>query len=141
MHSPLRSILVGVGPAGADSLTLSAAAALAQRERARLTVLAAEVRPSSMTLAAPIALPHDPVRAARDECGARLRAAVDALPEDLSVTALLCRDAPASALLAELGTGRHDLVVVGAGRRRRRVARALLRRSHVPVLVVSDNGA
>jgi nucleotide-binding universal stress UspA family protein len=140
MHTPPRSILVGLGPRR-DSRTLAVAAALAQRENARLTVLAAAIRPSLLSWASPLPLPYDPLVAAEDECDKRLRTAVAALPAELSVTALLRHRPAPAALLAELRSGAHDLVVVG-GRRQRRIgmpwstARRLLRRARVPVLVV-----
>ena len=133
MDSPLRNILVGIGPGGSPR-ALEAAAALAVRENARLTVLAAVARPPSFLYAAPIALPFDAQRAAHEECTERLHAAVAQLPADVSVTALRRSGSPRAALLAELRDGAYDLVVVGAGR----VARALRRRSATRVLVAPD---
>ncbi len=130
MHTAPRSILVGVGP-NTGSQTLIAATALARREHARLTVLAAVVEPTVLFWASPITLPYDPRAAAAEECESRLRAAIAGIPPDLPVTALLRRQRASRALLAELRTGGHDLVVVGPGR----VARALRRRG-APVLVV-----
>jgi nucleotide-binding universal stress UspA family protein len=141
MHTAPRSILVGVGPRP-DSRTLAVAAALARRENARLTVLAAVIKPSALIWASPLPLPYDPVPAAEEECERRLRAAVAGLPAELPVTALLRRRPAAAALLAELRAGAYDLVVVGGGRGPgigRRVARTLRRRGRVPVLVV-DSG-
>ena len=120
-----------------DPHALAAIAALARRENARLTLLAAIVRPPSLTWAAPFALPVDLMRAAHEECDARLRAAVESLPDDLSVTALIRHRRAERALLAELQTGAYDLAAVQS----RRVARALLRRAHVPVLVVNREPA
>jgi nucleotide-binding universal stress UspA family protein len=134
MDSPLRSILVAIGPGG-STRALQAAAALARRERAQLTVLAAVTRPSPLIAASPVALPFDAVHAAATECTARLRAALEALPADVSVTGLRRPGPVRAALLAELRTGAYDLVVVGAGRRSR-VARALRRDAATPVLVV-----
>lgn len=135
MHSPLRRILVGVGP-DSDPATLAAASALALRDNARLTVLAAIVRPPSLTWMAPMAPPFDPVREADDECVRRLRAALAQAPAGVSVTGIVRRGRAHQALLEELRTGAHDLLVVGAGRRGR-VARAVLRAASAPVLVTS----
>ena len=127
MNSPLRSILVGVGPGGSPR-ALEAAAALAQREHAQLTILAAVARPSPFVSASPVALPFDAQYEASVECSARLRTALESVPADVSVTGLR-RPGPArGALLDELRDGAYDLVVVGAGRRSR-LARALLRRA------------
>jgi nucleotide-binding universal stress UspA family protein len=134
MDSPLRSILVGIGPGGSPR-ALEAAAALALREHARLTVLAAVARPIPFISAAPIALPYDAVHAADAECTDRLHDAIASLPADLSVTGLRRSRRVRAALLAELREGGHDLVVIGAGRRSR-VARTLLRHAGTPVLVV-----
>ena len=133
MDSPLRNILVGIGPGGSPR-ALEAAAALAVRENARLTVLAAVARPSSFLYAAPIALPFDAQHAAHEECTERLHAAVGQLPADVSVTALRRSGPPRAALLAELRDGAYDLVIVGSGR----VARTLQRRSATPVLVAVE---
>src|SRR4051794_12174233 len=106
MDSPLRSILVAVGPGG-SARALEAAAALALREQAQLTVLAAVARPSPFMSAAPITVPFDAVHAANVECTDRLRDAVESLPADLSVTALRRPGPVRAALLAELRTGSH----------------------------------
>jgi nucleotide-binding universal stress UspA family protein len=134
MDSPLRSILVAVGPGG-STRALEAAAALALREHAQLTVLAAVARPSAFTSASPVALPYDASHAAAVECTERLHGALASLPADVSVTGLRRPGPVRAALLAELRDGAYDLVVVGAGRRSR-VARTLLRRAATPVLVV-----
>ncbi len=129
MQTALRSILVEAAP----SRALAAVAALARRENARLTVLAAVVRPPALTFASPIALPVDPLKAAEEECVALLRRAVDGLPADVPVTSLLRLTPSPGALLTELRLGAYDLVVV----HNRRVAKVLLRRSPVPVLVLN----
>jgi nucleotide-binding universal stress UspA family protein len=134
MQTAPRSILVGLG-VNPDSRTLAVAADLARREKARLTVLAAVIRPPALIWASPFLLPYDPTASAQRDCEERLRTAVAALPADISVTALVRRRRVPAALLAELRTGAHDLVIVG-GRRRRLVARILRRRGPVPVLVV-----
>jgi nucleotide-binding universal stress UspA family protein len=139
-----RSILVGLGPYRRDSQTLAVASALARREGARLTVLAAVNQPPALAWASPLLMSYDPARVAEDECVVRLRAAIADLPADLSVTTLLRHRPAVNALLAELRSEAHDLVVVGGGRRHwtrwfaRRIARILPARSNVPVLVVNS---
>jgi len=132
MHTSLRSILVELGTRS-DPRALAAIAALARRENARLTLLAAVKRPPSLAWASPIALPVDLRREAREECEGRLRAAVERLPADLSITTLF-RDRPvAEALLAELRTNAYDLAAVQTSR----VVRALIGRTPVPVLILN----
>ena len=128
MQTALRSILVEAAP----SWALAAVAAL-RAENARLTVLAAVVRPPALAFAGPIALPVDLHKAAEDECAARLRRAVDELPADVPVTSLLRFTPSPGALLTELRLGAYDLVAVYD----RRVAKVLLRRSPVPVLILN----
>jgi nucleotide-binding universal stress UspA family protein len=68
-----------------------------------------------------------------------LDAAVALVPDEVSVTGLTLRGRPSAALLGALRRAGADAIVVGAGSRGRRrdVARTLLRRSPVPVVVVS----
>jgi nucleotide-binding universal stress UspA family protein len=77
------------------------------------------------------------------EAGARIRAQVDALPQDLSVTSLVVAGQPASVILARLREANHDLLVMGT-RGLGRVGSALLgsvsqhvlHKAEIPVLVV-----
>jgi hypothetical protein len=131
MHTSHRSILVEVA-ARSDPHFLDAIAALARRENARLTLLAAIYRPPALAFATPMALPVDLTREAQDECATRLQAALERLPDDVTVTGLIRHRPAVAALRAELRTGRYDLLAVQT----RRVARAVRRRVDVPVLVV-----
>lgn len=125
-------ILVGLGPGAGAKAALTYAASLSVRDRAQLSVLSA-VTPPPVTIWWAQQLPENPWQVAQDACAARLRAAAQALPSELSVTTLLRRGNPSDTLVAELRRGGYDAVVVGASRR---PARRLLRRAPVPVVVV-----
>jgi len=137
-----RSVLVGLSGSPSEPTVLEEAVTVALRDRARLTLLASVPSPPASIWLAP-ALPEDPRRALERDCELRLLEAARALPATVSVVTILQRGSAARAMLAELRTGRHDLVVVGSPRRRRMpriapgTARTLLRDSPVPVLVVS----
>jgi hypothetical protein len=136
MDSRIRSILVGVGPEP-DPATLETAVALARREHARLTILAAVVEPSALTYCVPFGLPVDLAREALVECRQRLQKAVDSVPPDVPVTALLRRGSARAALRAE--ARKHDVLVLG-GHSRRRTAPSLLR-GGAPVRFAALEGA
>ena len=140
--SPYRSILVGLGPAASWDAALAHAVWLARRDGARLTVLlAAGSLPATVWLAP--GLPGDLDRELTAACERRRRAVVSALPQDMSVTTIVRRGDLRRALLGEVRSGAHDLVIVGrrsATSRwpwRDRAGRALLRRSPVPLLVAA----
>ena len=115
---------------------------LAQRERSRLTLIAAERRlPACAYLgvaaAVPLAVPAtDP--AARD----LIREATDRVPGDVPVTTIVTALPIRAALTRQLAHGCHDLVMLGArpcGRVRAvfgSLSHWLVRHSAVPVLVV-----
>ena len=140
--SRYRSILVGIGPGAAGSAALDEAVALAAREGARLTLLAAVGSPPAPTWWAPT-LPENPFEVLLQACEARLRRARQAVPADVLVTTLVRSGEPAPALIGELQRGHHDLVVIGARAHaawwRGRVRRAVVRRSPVPVLVAVNS--
>ena len=79
------------------------------------------------------------------EVGARIRAQVDALPDDLSVTTVVVAGHPSDVILERLVEGRHDLLVMGTRGLGRvgsallgSVAQAVLHAAEVPVLVVRE---
>jgi nucleotide-binding universal stress UspA family protein len=111
-----RRVLVAVDGSPHAELALSSAIALAQRDHARLTVLTVvpNVRDSA---AAAWNVPVDPM-ALQDEADREadrtLRAAIDAVPEDLPVCSRLRHGHAGPEIVAETVEGRHDVVVVGA---------------------------
>jgi nucleotide-binding universal stress UspA family protein len=139
-----RSILVSLDPYQPGSAVLDRAVAVALRDSARLTLLSVVPTPSAWAWSAPV-LPYDPMSVCESDCERCLRAAASAVPQSLSVVSLVRRGSPTRALLAELRTGAHDLAVVGIPARRwisiarcNRTSWRVLRRSPVPVLVVTD---
>jgi nucleotide-binding universal stress UspA family protein len=109
-----RHLLVAVDGSDHASLALSEAIALAQRDHATLTVLsvAPTVRP-----AVGYAPPIDPTALQAqidDEVQTRLRTAVAAVPENVSVTTLFRRGNAAHEILAAIREGDYDAVLLGA---------------------------
>ena len=137
-------ILVAVDGSEHGAAALRTAEQLAREEHARLTVITAvppvpamaQLTPGSVTALAD-------VEHLMGEAGARIRAQVDALAEDLSVTSLVVAGQPAPVILGRLREANHDLLVMGT-RGLGRVGSALLgsvsqhvlHEAEVPVLVV-----
>jgi nucleotide-binding universal stress UspA family protein len=136
-----RRLLVGFDGSRASRAALAEAAALARREHGTLTVVTA-IWPGMLegcAWLAPAAGPRpDPEQLA---CSC-LRAAIDELPADLSVTWLARRGDPASVLAREaeahvcdaIASGRRGFARVLTGG----VARALRRRTDLPVMVLGS---
>jgi nucleotide-binding universal stress UspA family protein len=137
-----RNVLVVIDGSIDSREALDQAIDLAQRERSRLTLIAAERRlPACAYLgvaaAVPLAVPAtDPT--AHD----LMREATDRVPSDVSVTTIVTPLPIRAALTRQLAPGRHDLVMLGArpcGRLRSvlgSLSHWLVRHSPAPVLVV-----
>ena len=137
-----RNVLVVIDGSIDSREALDQAIDLAQRERSRLTLIAAERRlPACAYLgvaaAVPLAVPAtDPT--AHD----LMREATDRVPSDVSVTTIVTALPIRAALTHQLAQGRHDLVMLGArpcGRLRSvlgSLSHWLVRHSPAPVLVV-----
>jgi nucleotide-binding universal stress UspA family protein len=139
-----HSILVAVdGSADADQ-ALDQAIDLADCEHARLTLFGAVVLPPAAAYAGMSGeVVSKLVREADDDTGAILRAAVERVPDDVSVSSICSREPVRQALLRQIDDGGHDLVVMGSrGRGALRsvllgsVSHYVLHHSPVPVLVV-----
>lgn len=143
-----RNILVAIdGSPDADE-ALGHAIDLADSEHARLTIFSAVPSPppfaySTLGGAALAGLAED----ARRETEQLVRAALDRVPESVSVTSVIKADLPKQALLKQIREGGHDLVVMGSrGRGAVRsallgsVSHHVLHHSDVPVLI-SHSGA
>jgi nucleotide-binding universal stress UspA family protein len=137
-----RNVLVVIDGSIDSREALDQAIDLAQRERSRLTLIAAERRlPACAYLGVAAAVPlaiaaTDPT--ARDF----MREATDRVPSDVSVTTIVTALPIRAALTRQLAEGRHDLVMLGARPCRRRrslfggLSHWLVRHSPAPVLVV-----
>jgi nucleotide-binding universal stress UspA family protein len=139
-----RNILVAVdGSPDADE-ALAQAVDLAASQRARLTIFGAVVAPPASAylgggagVAATIAVD------AEAEVSELLRRAAEQVPEGVSVTTVQSSEPVRAALMHQVKTGEHDIVVMGSrGRGAVRsallgsVSHFLLDHSPVPVLIV-----
>jgi nucleotide-binding universal stress UspA family protein len=136
-------ILVALDGSEHAAQALRTAAQLASEENARLTVMTA-VPPTpalAQITAAGAALTE--VADLMGDAGKQIRAQVDDLPDDISVTTLVVSGHAAHEILKELRDGRHDLLVMGTRGLGRvgsallgSVSQAVLHEAEVPVLVV-----
>jgi nucleotide-binding universal stress UspA family protein len=136
-------ILVAIDGSEHAAQALRTAAQLASEENARLTVMTA-VPPTpalAQITAAGAALTE--VADLMGDAGKQIRAQVDDLPDDISVTTLVVSGHAAHEILKELRDGRHDLLVMGTRGLGRvgsallgSVSQAVLHEAEVPVLVV-----
>jgi nucleotide-binding universal stress UspA family protein len=137
-----HSILVAVDGSVHAERALDDAIDLAGSERARLTLITGVVELPWPAYLSPASV-GDITDAARAEAEAILRRARDRVPADQPVTTVLT-DAPIrQAVLRQIETGAHDLVVMGSrGRGAVRstllgsVSHFVLHHSPVPVLIV-----
>jgi nucleotide-binding universal stress UspA family protein len=136
-----RRLLVGFDGSRASRAALEEAAELARREHGTLTVVTA-IWPGMLegcAWLAPAAGPRPDPEQLASSC---LRAAIDALPPDVSVTWLARRGDPASVLAREAEAHCCDAIAIGrrgfahllAGG----VARALRRHTELPVMVLGS---
>jgi nucleotide-binding universal stress UspA family protein len=111
-----RRILVAVDGSRHADLALEMALALADRDRARLTILT--VIPNISETAAmaygagvdPVALQADADRGAEKT----MRAALDSVPDDQPVESVQRRGHAGPEIVAQVKAGQHDAVVLGA---------------------------
>ncbi len=137
-----RHLLIAYDGSPDADLALEHAVALAQAFRARLALVAVVPPIPAFAWQAP-----GGVRAAKDaskeEMDQRLRAAADAVPDDLPLITRLLDGDPAREILRAAREGDHDLIVMGS-RGRGRVSAALLgsvsnhvmHDAKVPVMIV-----
>jgi nucleotide-binding universal stress UspA family protein len=145
-----HSILVAVDGSPDAEQALTQAIDLASCEHARLTLFSAVQTPPAITYNG---MGGDVVtrlvRETEQEAQALLRDAVQRVPEDVSVTSVLSAEPVRTALVHQIETGEHDLVVMGSrGRGALRsallgsVSHYVLHHSPVPVLIVhAEDGA
>jgi nucleotide-binding universal stress UspA family protein len=135
-----RNILVAVDGSPDADLALSEAIDLAESERSRLTVLTAISQPPATASGEEVGRLIEDALA---EAEAILRRARERVPDDLPVTTVLSQKPIRTALMTQIASGAHDLVVVGS-RGRGAIKAALLgstshyvlHHSTVPVLIV-----
>ncbi len=140
------NVLVVVDSTIDSQEALRQAVDLAQRERSRLTLIAVEQRlPACAYLGAAAALPLV-VPAAEADARKLMCAALAEVPADVPVTTVLATPPIRQALMHQIVSGGHDLVVIGArpGRPARwavlGLSHYLVRRSPAPVLAVQAPG-
>jgi nucleotide-binding universal stress UspA family protein len=139
-----HNILVAVDGSPDAEQALKHAIDLAEAEHTRLTLFSAIVAPPPAAFAG---ISGDVVaqliRDAEADAQAIMRAAVERVPKQVSVTSVLSSDPVRPALLQQIKAGNHDLVVMGSrGRGTLRsallgsVSHYVLHHSPVPVLIV-----
>jgi nucleotide-binding universal stress UspA family protein len=139
-----RNILVAVDGSADAQQALAQAIDLAQSQNARLTLFSAVAAPPSVAY---VGVSGDVtaslIREAEADTDAILRTAVEQVPDDVSVTTVQSGEPVRPALLSQIATGEHDLVVMGSrGRGAVRsvllgsVSHYVLDHSPVPVLIV-----
>jgi nucleotide-binding universal stress UspA family protein len=139
-----HNILVAIDGSPDADKALTEAIDLAESEHARLTLFSALATPPSVAyvgvsgeIAATLA------RDAQVETETILRAAVERVPDSVSVSTVLSGEAVRPALIDQIATGHHDLVVMGSrGRGALRsvllgsVSHYVLHHSPIPVLIM-----
>jgi nucleotide-binding universal stress UspA family protein len=139
-----HSILVAIDGSADSEQALAQAIDLAESQHARLTLFGAVVTPAPVAYAGvsgdvTASLIHE----AEADAEANLRAAVEQVPDNVSVSTVLSNEPVRPALVKQITTGNHDLVVMGSrGRGAVRsvllgsVSHYVLHHSPVPVLIV-----
>ncbi len=139
-----RNILAAIDGSPDSEQALTQASDLAESEHARLTLFSAVVPPPSFAYTG---MGGDVVTKLTEEAEADseklLRAALEQVPDDVSVTTVLSKEPARPAILRQLEQGDHDLLVMGSrGRGAVRsvllgsVSHYVLHHSPVPVLIV-----
>lgn len=139
-----RHILVSVDGSPHAERALSEAIDIATESRARLTLLTAVNRPPPWAYSPVSAGVLQSLSAELErESQQTLRAAVERVPNSIPVTSILSHKPVRKALMCELASGRHDLLVMGSRGRRAiqaslfgSVSHFALNHSPIPVLVI-----
>ena len=126
---------------------MSEAIDLAESEHSRLTLMAGVVPVPIAAFAATTAALPEAIRSAQAEAESVIRRARDRVPDDIPVTTIVTEEPIRCALIEQVKTGHHDLLVMGSrGRGAVRsallgsVSHYVLHHSPVPVLIVHADG-
>jgi len=131
-----RNILVVVDGSAAGRQALERAIELAEGASGRLTILTPVLRPPPWVTTPMTAGACGPLaRELEREAACTLEAAPYVVPREVPLTTFLTARPVCEAVLARLAAHPHDLLVLAAGRRTRRLAR----RSPVPVVAVPES--
>jgi len=110
-----RNILVAVDGSADAQQALAQAIDLARSENARLTLFSAVASPPSVAyVGASGDVTANLVREAEAAADAILRAAVQRVPDDVSVSTVLSGEPVRPALISQITAGGHDLIVMGS---------------------------
>ncbi len=139
-----RNILVAIDGSPDSDRALTQAIDLADSEHSRLTLFSAVVTPpAGAYIGAGGAVAAELARDAETETETILRAAAKMVPDRVSLSTVLSSEPVRHALIHQIKTGAHDLVVMGSrGRGAVRsvllgsVSHYVLHHSPVPVLIV-----
>lgn len=139
-----QNILVAIDGSRDADQALAQAIDLAESEHAKLTLFSAVgAPPATALIGADGGVAATLARAAESETETLLRDAARRVPDGVSITTLQSRDPVRPALIRQIISGRHDLVIMGSrGRGALRsavlgsVSHHVLHHSPVPVLVV-----
>jgi nucleotide-binding universal stress UspA family protein len=141
-----HDILVAIDGSPTAQRALEHAIDLADALHARLTILTVAPEIPGFARGAPVDVTALE-RAAEEEASERVRAAVDLVPEAVSVTSIVRRGAAAKEILAVSREGTYDLLVMGSRGRSRlatnmlgSVARDVHFGTSLPMLVVHPEG-
>ena len=137
------NILVAIDGSDHAAQALRTASQLASEEHARLTIITAvPPTPALAQITAAGAALAD-VADLMGDAGKQMRAQVEQLPDDISVTTIVVSGHAAPKILEELREGTYDLLVMGSRGLGRvgsallgSVSQAVLHEAEVPVLVV-----
>lgn len=138
-------ILIALDGSDDARMALREAIDLARVNNAQLTILSVYSKPLSLLMGGPVVPAIDVYgleQALKGEHERLLDEAIDAVPDDISVTRVLAEGSAAKAILDHATRGNHDLVVMGSRGRSDvsamllgSVSHYVLHHSPVPVLV------
>lgn len=111
-----RNILVAVDGSANSDLALATALSLSRRDNARITLVGVEIDATGPTAQwAAVSAPSTDLQAdLRDHCRNVLRAAADALPDDVSVTTFHRFGKAGPEIVAQAEEDGYDLILLGA---------------------------